>query len=103
MSDFVLLGFSARVLSRVARFFLVQNTKTRKYISTDHKISRMTTKYTKWTEHLPNGYKICHHLPLQDPPKFTQTGIWFENIPSGNPGFKTKTAKPQQIGIRREN
>jgi hypothetical protein len=26
------------------------------------------------------------HRPLQDPPKFTQIGIfWSENIPSGNP------------------
>jgi hypothetical protein len=39
----------------------------------------MATKYTKW----PN---IDQHLPFQDPPKFTQIGIFgFENIPSGNP------------------
>jgi hypothetical protein len=39
----------------------------------------MAVKYTKWT-------KIYQHLPLQDPKKFTQFGIfWFENIPSGNP------------------
>jgi hypothetical protein len=25
------------------------------------------------------------NLPLQDPPKFTQIWIWFENKPSGNP------------------
>jgi hypothetical protein len=32
-----------------------------------------------------NRNKIYRH-PLQDPPKFTQTGIFcFENIPSGNP------------------
>jgi hypothetical protein len=47
------------------------------------KIYQSTTKYTKWTqnmytkwtEHLPNGHKIYQHLPLQDPPKFTQIGI----------------------------
>jgi hypothetical protein len=29
---------------------------------------------TKWHENRPNGNKIYQHLPLQDPPKFTQ--IW---------------------------
>jgi hypothetical protein len=62
------------------------------------------TTYQKG-KNLPNNHKICHqnmpngskiyqmaikiyqHLPLQDPPKFTQTGIvGFENITSGNPG-----------------
>jgi hypothetical protein len=28
----------------------------------------MATKYTKWTENLPNNHKIYKHLPLQDPP-----------------------------------
>jgi hypothetical protein len=33
-----------------------------------------------------SGFNMYQHLPLQDPPKFTQ--IWdfgFENMPSGNP------------------
>jgi hypothetical protein len=25
---------------------------------------------------LPNGHKIYQHVPLQDPPKFTQNGIF---------------------------
>jgi hypothetical protein len=25
---------------------------------------------------MPNGRKIQQHLPLQDPPKFTQTGVF---------------------------
>jgi hypothetical protein len=38
---------------------------------------------------LPDGPKICQHLPSQDPPKFTQIGIFsFENKPSGNPGYQ---------------
>jgi hypothetical protein len=36
-------------------------------------------------------HKIHQHLPLQDPPKFTQ--FWFENIPSGNPGLGSKHKK----------
>jgi hypothetical protein len=36
---------------RVARFFLVQHTKK-------GKIYRMTIKYTRWPQHIPNGHKI---------------------------------------------
>jgi hypothetical protein len=53
----------------VARFFLVQHTKT-------GKMYQIAIKYTKWRENWPNGYTIYHHLPLQDPPKFTQVGIF---------------------------
>jgi hypothetical protein len=49
---------------------LVQN------IPNYHKISQLATKYTKWTENLPNGRKIYRHLPLQDPPNFAQIGIF---------------------------
>jgi hypothetical protein len=30
----------------------------------------------KCQENWPNGHKIYRHLPLQDPPKFTQIGVW---------------------------
>jgi hypothetical protein len=36
----------------------------------------MAGKYTKWPENIPNGHKISQHFPLQDPPKFTQIGIF---------------------------
>jgi hypothetical protein len=36
----------------------------------DHKVYQMAVKYTK------NGQRISHHLPLQDPPKFTQIAIF---------------------------
>jgi hypothetical protein len=49
----------------------------------------MATKYTKWSQNMPNGRKIDHivknipnsrkisqHLPFQDPPKLTQIGIF---------------------------
>jgi hypothetical protein len=48
---------------------------------------------------IPNCRKVCKTfvhkiyklLPLRDPPKFTQIGIfWSENIPSGNP-YRNKT------------
>jgi hypothetical protein len=50
---------------------------------------------TKFPLNVPNGRKIhmystwpyIDYFSLQDPPKFTQIGIfWFENKPSGNPG-----------------
>jgi hypothetical protein len=47
------------------------------------KIYQMTAKYTEWHEHLPNGiknlpngHKMCQHLPLQAPPKITKSGIF---------------------------
>jgi hypothetical protein len=36
----------------------------------------MTLKYTQWTQYTPHGNKIYHQPPLQDPPKFTQIGIF---------------------------
>jgi hypothetical protein len=62
-------------MDRVARFLLVQNTKTRKNIPNYHELYQMSIKYNKtikWT--VKSVLKIDHHLPLQDPPKFTQ--IW---------------------------
>jgi hypothetical protein len=35
----------------------------------------MTIKYAKWQKNLSNGHKIYQLLPLQDPQKFTQSGI----------------------------
>jgi hypothetical protein len=83
------------VLARVARFFLVQHTKT-------ENIYQMTTKYTKRPKSTPNGCKIdqmsikytniFHCKTLKNYPNLD---FWFENIPSGNPGFggniKSKT------------
>jgi hypothetical protein len=56
-------------------FSLIQHTKMGGNIPNDRKISRMATKYT------------YQPLPLQDPPKFTQIGIFGLKIciASGNP------------------
>jgi hypothetical protein len=35
----------------------------------------MATKYTKWSQNIPNGHKVYQHLPLQDPLKFGHIGI----------------------------
>jgi hypothetical protein len=45
-------------------------------IPIEWKIYQMATKYTNCTENLPNDHKIYQHLPLQDPPKFTQIDIF---------------------------
>jgi hypothetical protein len=60
---------------RVARFFLVQHTKTGKYIPNRHKIYQMATKYAKRTYKRSNDHKIYQHIPLQVPPKFIQIMI----------------------------
>jgi hypothetical protein len=55
---------------------LAQHTKTGKNIPDDHKLYEIVTKYTRWPYTLPNGHKIYQYLPLQDPPKFIQIGIF---------------------------
>jgi hypothetical protein len=64
------------IRTRVARFFLVQNTKTGKNIPNDHKIYHMDITYLQWPQNRPNGHKIYQDFPLQGPPKFTQIGIF---------------------------
>jgi hypothetical protein len=54
----------------------------------------MAKKYTKWPQNIPNGRKIdqmvikytnfSHCKTLQNLHKL---GFWFENLPSGIPGF----------------
>jgi hypothetical protein len=61
INDFVFLE-----LPGVARFFLVQHTKTGKYT----KLSENPYMVVK----RPNGHKM--YLPFQDPPKLTQIGIF---------------------------
>jgi hypothetical protein len=49
------------------------------------------------------GHKIDKHLPLQDPPKFTQIGIfWFENVPSGKPSNLPAEAANELAAIVRQ-
>jgi hypothetical protein len=46
----------------------------------------MAIKYFQWPQNRPNDHKIFQDFPLQDPPKFTQIGIFgLKNKPSGNP------------------
>jgi hypothetical protein len=43
------------------------------------KIYQIIIKYNKWPYNTPiGGHKIYQHLPLQDPPKFTQIGFFFK-------------------------
>jgi hypothetical protein len=36
----------------------------------------MVTKYAKWPKNIPKGHRTYQHFPWQDPPKFTQVGIF---------------------------
>jgi hypothetical protein len=91
---------NSSVKSRVARFSLVQNTKTGKNIPDYHKIYQITTKYTRLPQNIPNGHKIFPMAVIQTkwsknllrfsiarPSKIDQNwDFWFENKPSVNPG-----------------
>jgi hypothetical protein len=59
----------------------------------------MATMYTKWPQCIPNGNKIdqmaneyaniFHYKTLQNLPK-SEFLVWFENMPSGNPGMNVQ-------------
>jgi hypothetical protein len=81
------------ITSRVARFFLVQNTKRRKNIPNNHKITRVVVKCTKWQLNIPIGYKMFRHFPSQGPTKYAQIGIFWllaTLIPSGDSKVREK-------------
>jgi hypothetical protein len=66
--------------SRVARFFLVQHTKTGKIYQNDLKIYQNCLKIYQMALKFTNIFhcKIIRNLP--------KLYFWFENIPSGNHG-----------------
>jgi hypothetical protein len=80
----------AVVLNRFARFVLVQTYQIGKKIITNyHKLDQTAINYSKWPQNTPYGHKIYQHLPFKGPPKFAHIwDFWFENKPSGNPGFE---------------
>jgi cytidylate kinase len=69
------------MLLRVARLFLVQNTKT-------GKIYRITTNYTKYpqstTKDRKSVYKIIQPLSARPSKIYPNLDFWFENKPSAN-------------------
>jgi hypothetical protein len=48
----------SRLLSSVARFFFVHDTKTRKNVPNQHKMYQINTKCTKSTQNVPNQHKM---------------------------------------------
>jgi hypothetical protein len=59
----------------------IQDTKT-------GKIYQVAIKCTDWLQYGPNVNRIYKRLPLQDPPKFTQIGMfWFEMYTIWQPSF----------------
>jgi hypothetical protein len=62
--------------NRVARFFLVHDTKSGTNVPNEHKMYQMVIKYTKYPYvNIPNGHKIFQLFPIWGPRKFTQIGI----------------------------
>jgi hypothetical protein len=77
-------------MSGVARFFLVQHTQTEKNIPNDHKYTKWPPKYTKWSQNIPNDRKM-DKMPIKHTDiskSYPNWVFWFENIPSGNPGYQ---------------
>jgi hypothetical protein len=77
------------ILARVARFFLVHNTKTGRNVQNEpngHKISQTSLKYSKWQKNISTFSNL---RPSEIYPNF-----WFENKPSGNPDPQ-RSGKPR--------
>jgi hypothetical protein len=75
--------------SRVARFYLVQHTKT-------VKTYKITTKCTKWLYNISNVH-ICNITTssIEKTSKiYPNLDFWFENIPSGNPDRQDRLIFP---------
>jgi hypothetical protein len=82
VSVVVLWHVSGRRFSRVARFLLMQFTKTGKNLPIYYKITKwpkiyqIAIKYARWPYSIPNGHKMYQHFRFRGPPKFSQSGIF---------------------------
>jgi hypothetical protein len=56
------------------QIFLCKKYQNGENIPNYHELYQMSIKYNKRPYNGQRVNRICHHLPLQDPPKFTQ--IW---------------------------
>jgi hypothetical protein len=86
-------------LTKVARFFLAQYTKT-------GEIHQTFTKYTKRPYNIPNGRKTFKRAKIYTNiflskalHKYPIWYFWYENLPSGNPGANTLTGREKSFGI----
>jgi hypothetical protein len=82
------------VRNRVARFFLVHDTKT-------GKMYQMNTKCTKWSKKFPSPQNISAFFNLRPSKIYPNWGFWFEKKPSGNPGAQ-HVSNGCQWGIMRK-
>jgi hypothetical protein len=84
-------------------FSFQQYTKTVQNIANDRTFYQMSTKYARCRQFRPNHHKIYQHLPLLDPPKFTQFGIlvWkichLATLITGSPDFATPTHRASAL------
>jgi hypothetical protein len=68
---------------KVARFSILQYSKNWKNTPIDNNIYQITAKYTEWPWNIP---KCSIMRPIKI---FRNWDFWYENIPSGNPNFKS--------------
>jgi hypothetical protein len=89
LSQLLSIGMSScrQEWTRVARFFLVHDTKTGKMYQMNRKCTKMVIKYLKSTQNIPNGHEIYKHCFNLRPSKiYPNWDFGFKNKPSGNPG-----------------
>jgi hypothetical protein len=87
-----------RTRNRDARFFLAQQTKTRKIYQNCHQKHLMAVIYTEMALKITNALGIYQHFHPQFLQKFTKFGT--KKIPSGNPDQKGREQK--NIYIRKQ-
>jgi hypothetical protein len=61
---------------RVARFFLVNDTKGGKNVPNELRIYYMVIAHPKLPKNIPNVHKIYQHFPIEGPQKFIHIGIF---------------------------
>jgi hypothetical protein len=99
---------------RVARFFLVQQTKTGINIPCGHKIYQIATKYTKWKQNIPINQKV-YKMTIKYTKSFHSKAFYIKytkinffgvqiGIQSGNPslvawlsGFIADCVRPERV------
>jgi hypothetical protein len=89
-----------QIQRRVARFFLVHDTKTGKNVPNEHKLYQMAITYPKCLTNIPNGQYKHKHFPIKGPQKLTQ--IWIFGLKINHLATLIPTAKLQCLSNSRE-
>jgi hypothetical protein len=84
---------------RVARFFLVQNTKMGKNIPKDHKFHQMDINIPFGRKRDKMAIKIPTSSIARPSKIYPKWDFWFENIPSGNTGLLKRVFSTFSVAV----